>query len=226
MKKIECDIIRDLMQNYIDKLSSEATNKLIEIHIQTCKECNEEIRAMEKDVDIEPLIEQNEQINYLKGYKKKNVVTIIATIIITILVLFNAFLWISKIIMDARVNIVLNELSIEGWQEEETIEFELYNKMYNITYDIVEDKINKDMYIKVLGVIPWMKQSARQVVSTKITADIDKIYIENKEGNKILVWDRNNGILMNDVSDKVHEIKKRNKEIENKVIRNIYEKSK
>ena len=64
MKNKECDIVKDLMQNYIDKVSSEATNELIETHIQTCKECSEVLKEMQKDVDIEPLIEQNEQVDY------------------------------------------------------------------------------------------------------------------------------------------------------------------
>ncbi len=37
MRKVECDVIQDLLPSYIDKISTEATNALVEEHLQTCK---------------------------------------------------------------------------------------------------------------------------------------------------------------------------------------------
>ena len=218
MKNKECDIVKDLMQNYIDKVSSEATNDLIETHIQTCKECNVILNQMQKDVDIEPLIEQNEQVDYLKGFKKKKIGTIIATIIITILVLFIAFLWITKFIEDTRVNINLDKLSIEGWylEEEGKLGCYLWNNKNNIVYDIVEDKDNKEIYINVLG-----KYSFSPVVQqwrTENTLDINKIYVKNKEGNIRLIWDKSKGLLVENISNNIRESNKKQEEI----LRSLY----
>lgn len=41
MKEIKCEVIQDLITLYIDKLTSEESNKLIENHITTCTQCNE-----------------------------------------------------------------------------------------------------------------------------------------------------------------------------------------
>ena len=35
-QKIPCDTVRDLLPSYIDKLTSETTNRLIEEHISDC----------------------------------------------------------------------------------------------------------------------------------------------------------------------------------------------
>lgn len=221
MKNKECDIVKDLMQNYIDKVSSEATNELIETHIQTCKECSEVLKEMQKDVDIEPLIEQNEQVDYLKRFKKKKIGTIIATIIITILVLFIAFLWVTKFIEDARVNIDLDNLSIEGWyiEEEGRIGCYLWNNKNNIVYDIVEDKDNKEIYINILGTYTFTP--IVQLWSKEITPDINKIYVKNKDGDTKLMWDRKEGFLVEDISDRVRKGRK----IEEKKLESIYEKN-
>lgn len=39
---------------------------------------------MNKEVDIKPLYKQEEQIDYLKGYRKNKIMTIVFTIILTI----------------------------------------------------------------------------------------------------------------------------------------------
>ena len=75
MKEENCDIIKDLLPGYIDKTSSEATNNLIEKHLQTCKNCTSVLEDMNKDIDSE-LFEQKEQIDYLKGYRKNKIIAI------------------------------------------------------------------------------------------------------------------------------------------------------
>lgn len=222
MKDTECDIVKDLMQNYIDKVSSEATNELIESHIQTCEECKKVLQEMEKDVDIKPLIDQDEQIDYLKGFKKKKIGAIIATIIITILVLLISFLWISKFIEDATIDINVNDLYIEGWNldEEEKIGFYFWNNKNDIIYNIVEDKNNKEVYINILG--KYTLDPTVQRWGTEITQNIDKIYVKDKDNNTKLIWDKNKGILVEDISNNVRESKK----IEEKILKSIYEKNK
>ena len=37
----ECNIIRDLLPNYIEKLTNNDTNEFIEKHIENCKKCND-----------------------------------------------------------------------------------------------------------------------------------------------------------------------------------------
>ena len=70
MKEINCDIIKDLLPSYIDKTSSKSTNKLVKDHLQKCKDCSLTFSYMNKDIDSELLFNQNEHIDFLKGYKK------------------------------------------------------------------------------------------------------------------------------------------------------------
>lgn len=208
MKISNCDIIKDLFPNYIDKVSSDATNKLIEEHIQICESCNNALKDMSIEVNTEPLYKQNEQIDYLKGYRKKKIMSIIATIIITILILFIAFLWICKFFDDAEVNMDVKDLSIEGWylEEEEKVGFYFWNNKNNIVYDIIEDKDNKEIYINLFG-----KYTFRPLVQywgTEITPDINKIYVKNKDGNTRIIWDKSKGLLVEDISNRVRENRK------------------
>ena len=44
--KTNCNVIRDLLPLYIDKISSEETNKLIEEHFEECEECKKYYEIM------------------------------------------------------------------------------------------------------------------------------------------------------------------------------------
>lgn len=70
MKQIDCDVIKDLLPSYIDKVSSKATNDLIEEYIETCKSCTSKLKEMNKEIDVKPLYSQEDKIDYLKGYRK------------------------------------------------------------------------------------------------------------------------------------------------------------
>ena len=39
MKKMDCDIIRDLLPLYIDDVVSDATKELVETHLKDCDAC-------------------------------------------------------------------------------------------------------------------------------------------------------------------------------------------
>lgn len=95
MKKInciDCEVIKDLLPSYADKISSKTTNKLVEEHLKKCKNCSDVLKNMNKEIDNEIIENQNEQIDYLKGFKRKKIATIICVIIITILICVNLFL--------------------------------------------------------------------------------------------------------------------------------------
>ena len=63
MMKHECDIVRDLLPLYAEKLGSEATTELVKEHLKGCPACRVELEklrepvpaAPEIDVDAEPL---------------------------------------------------------------------------------------------------------------------------------------------------------------------------
>lgn len=92
MKK-ECEIIKDLLPLYIDKLTSKASNEFIEKHLKDCKFCKEEYNILNSNIDCE--INIPEENNYLKKFNKIKTKYFINSLIIAIWVVSILFLIIS-----------------------------------------------------------------------------------------------------------------------------------
>ena len=87
---IKCDVIRDLLPAYIDNLTSESSNELIEEHLNICKSC----RALYEDMmkELPKVCESNKDISDISEIKlmkriKSKILTVITTIIVTFSVL-------------------------------------------------------------------------------------------------------------------------------------------
>ena len=52
--KLECDVIRDLLPLYAEKLASPASSALVEQHLSECPACRAELERMEKPVPVQP----------------------------------------------------------------------------------------------------------------------------------------------------------------------------
>ena len=65
MANITCEVIKDLLPLYVDGVLSEDSRKLVEEHLQSCKECREYYDNL-KDDDIEAKQEKAEA-EALKG---------------------------------------------------------------------------------------------------------------------------------------------------------------
>lgn len=86
MKKYECNIIQDLLPNYIEKLTSENTNEYIAKHLLECEQCSNihnKLNNMSNNDET-----KNEQfINYSKKFKFKfNLLKCIVIFILLILI--------------------------------------------------------------------------------------------------------------------------------------------
>lgn len=46
-RKIPCEVIRDLLPSYVDGLTSETTDGLIEEHLENCAPCKKVLEAMQ-----------------------------------------------------------------------------------------------------------------------------------------------------------------------------------
>ena len=116
MKK-ECNIIRDLLPNYIENLVSEDTKEYIGKHINECSDCKNALEIMQegKNKVIEKEKEEEQiELDYLKKYRRKMfmpkvlaVIGIIAVIIFviiggTFLINYNRYTSISENIKDSR----------------------------------------------------------------------------------------------------------------------------
>lgn len=84
-EKRDCKIVRDLLPNYIEKLTDEVTNEFIEEHIASCEECRRALHDMNGEVEIEEF-NQDEEINYLKKLNTKVKMTIAVVSLIVIII--------------------------------------------------------------------------------------------------------------------------------------------
>ena len=166
---------------------------------------------------------QDEKIDYLKGYRKKQkIFKVIASIIIILLILLNFVLYLDRFMTKARVNIEFDELSIEGWEYEGKVGFYFYNNKNNIVYDVVEDIDNKEIYIILKGMYTF--QPLSQKWQSDINQDIERIYIQNKKGDTKLLWNKEEGILVSDITERVQANEKNQAIIEQEILNNINKK--
>lgn len=70
--KVKCGIIRDLFPSYIDGLTCCESNKLIEEHLEECRECREYLNEMKADVAEEDRqIENKKEIQPFQKLRQK-----------------------------------------------------------------------------------------------------------------------------------------------------------
>jgi len=217
MKSIECDIIQDLLPSYSDKISSKATNKLVEEHLKQCENCKAVLKNMNNDIDISFLDNQEEKIDYLKGYKKKRKSLIMLSIALTISILLIIFTFnvINKnILVDKLLFVDVNKFNVdymyikenEG-KNETTGETFKYKTLQVYLYS-EEYKNMKDMYLTGGYELESGKTEiyynigAKQLpkgvefdgcgleMSFMIDDNIEKIFIKDTKNNLKEIWNK------------------------------------
>lgn len=84
MSKLPCEVVKDLFPSYIDELTSEITNNLIEEHTEECEECRQALESM-KSPEVEPAEQpQKKEIDYLKKTRKKNRKNVFVSILVVL----------------------------------------------------------------------------------------------------------------------------------------------
>lgn len=83
---ISCAIIKDLMPTYLDELTSEETNKVIEGHIAECEECTKLLKDMrEPEIDHDEMNNEKIEIDFLKKNKKQSKLILGSAVIIAVI---------------------------------------------------------------------------------------------------------------------------------------------
>lgn len=111
MKKInDCELVRDLLPNYIDNLTSNETNEFIESHISECAECKLLLNKMKKTDVAHESIKSKKFVNFAKKYNKKLKVLkfIVLIILAIILVHFTRNIIIVSSVMNKRQETLLD----------------------------------------------------------------------------------------------------------------------
>lgn len=213
MKEISCNIIQDLLPNYIDKISSKETNELVEEHIQECNNCKNVLEKMNKDISVKTLDSKADKINFLKGYKKRRKLLILLSIILTAMVLIILFIInvVNKNILLYRdLYVDVNKFNVEYMylmenkhQKETTTEnakilkVYLYSEEYKnmcLTGEYQLSPGDKEIYYKISAVeLPKGVEFDGSGIETsfEINENIEKIYIEDTEHNLKEIWNKN-----------------------------------
>lgn len=84
-QKITCAIIKDLMPNYIDHLTSNETNETIEEHLDTCESCKKIYEEMKEEITTTDFLKEATDLS--KFLRKTKAVAAIKAIILGLLIL-------------------------------------------------------------------------------------------------------------------------------------------
>lgn len=69
--KMKCEVIQDLLPSYIDGLTSEESNKLIEEHLAGCSVCRDYLSAMKEEVTAPSVAKNQKEIRPFRKLKRK-----------------------------------------------------------------------------------------------------------------------------------------------------------
>lgn len=167
--KMECDVIRDLLPLYVEKLTSGTSNKLIEEHLEQCEECSEvyeKMRAPKPSVRYGKEAAESFQ-NYVKKEKKKlalksaliTAAFSVAVAVVIWIAAFAFFVWNLKGIMKSP-KMEDTDVSHYSWYMGENAKKEYRDKM-NMDESIFPEEITGDMKVsdyKMVYYNPWDPQ--------------------------------------------------------------------
>ena len=72
--KMECDVIRDLLPLYAEKIASPATNALVEQHLAECPDCRAQLEQMEQPLPVQPELQPEAPLeNIRRTLRKKSI---------------------------------------------------------------------------------------------------------------------------------------------------------
>lgn len=114
--RLPCELIQDLFPSYIDGLTSDVTNELLEEHIKECPICCETLKQMQ-EITAEPVkFEEKKEIEFLKKTKKTNQKKIWGSILGTVIAIVTIYLLATYVIgyPTAHDNIKCEVISVEG----------------------------------------------------------------------------------------------------------------
>lgn len=89
-KEIKCSIVQDLLPNYIEKLTSEDTNKVMEEHLSVCEECKKTYNQMIAEVGEIDKASKTE-LKFFKKIKKTRLFAAAISIILTLILSYSLY---------------------------------------------------------------------------------------------------------------------------------------
>lgn len=139
ISKKECEIVKDLLPNYIDNLTSNDTNTFIENHIKNCKKCEHLLKIMKENENKD--IEDKDIIDFAKKFNKKY--SLLKLIVILLIISFGIVLLSKGIIMKN----LINKSSLQSNVDNYYIEYLQYN---DNSITVITSYIKDNKYLRKL----------------------------------------------------------------------------
>lgn len=87
MSKLSCNVVKDLLPSYIDKICSEESAQLVDEHLRECEECTKTKEQMEENLIAEKASkEEIDLINRVKSRKQRRHTVYIGIIVFALIV--------------------------------------------------------------------------------------------------------------------------------------------
>jgi hypothetical protein len=157
---MECEIIRDLLPLYADNLTSESSNRQIEEHVKTCRECCR-LRD-EMCTPMEPVPEETQEQILERVYRKQRRKTILSTfaIILALVLAVWAFLEVQfsgELIYIANTNEekILKEMPELALTDEELALAETILEI-PLVQDVINDNTQESAVLEAEKITPYL----------------------------------------------------------------------
>lgn len=106
MSNIPCEVIKDLLPSYIDGLTADVTNGVVNEHIKECESCKAILESMKKGSEEAPEVsaKDTKEIDFLKKNRKRNIAILVGSIVAAVVLIFG--------ILFVRLQLIGNTVSM------------------------------------------------------------------------------------------------------------------
>lgn len=207
-EKRDCQIVQDLLPNYIEKLTNEETNLYIEEHLNECDDCKNMLENMQKGFKENNKKREIKEIEYIKVYNDKMrtlkfIIIIILAIALTIMTYYyfymrNAYFLVASEMVKEAEN--LEKLRAQDDRSIENVNIEVVmNSITSSGATIIVTDNNENKY-------PWKEDYVLQIKENDSWKDVKKItdinfnqmdfvFNGNNKMEQKIDWSKSYGIL-------------------------------
>ena len=155
--KNDCDIVKDLLPNYVENLVSNSTKEYVEQHINKCADCKQALKVIQDDVNKSKVKENKEEQIEMNYFKKSRIriifleifaITLWLIIIAVVMLYLRKFYLINKIMKNVAKNSEITNYKISTVSADEMTTFYtngkvmvklVANRLYGVMYYMNKD---------------------------------------------------------------------------------------
>lgn len=144
--KNECNIVKELLPNYIENLLSDEAKDYVEKHLESCNKCKqtlEIIRDERTEIENNDKREEQVELNHLKKYKRKMSAIKLVLFVVLLLILSICSLFIVKF---KNINTVINNANNKKQELAQIENYSIHTTLYHIDYKTKKQHITYNEY--------------------------------------------------------------------------------